>query len=69
MARVRCTVREVTVENDDGHEVDGVEVTCSRCDHATQSYGTGENSVRRCLVLLREECPEGEENFYVSEDD
>jgi hypothetical protein len=24
--------------------------------------------VRRCLVLLREECPEGEANFYVGDD-
>jgi hypothetical protein len=69
MARVLCSVSETTLENDDGHEVDGVVVTCSRCDHATQSFGTGEASVRRCLVLLREECPEGEANFYVSEDD
>jgi hypothetical protein len=34
----------------------------------TESYGTSEASVRRCLVMLREECPRGERNFYVDAD-
>jgi hypothetical protein len=42
---------------------------CLRCDHATESFGHGESSVRRCLALLRDECPNNEENFYVNEDD
>jgi hypothetical protein len=66
--KVTCSVEETTLENDDGIEVDSVCVTCSRCDHATESFGTSEASVKRCLVLLREECPNGENNFYVSED-
>ena len=37
------------------------------CQHTTESFGTGEKSVKRCLVLMRQECPEGEENFYVGE--
>ena len=24
-------------------------------------------SIKRCLVLLRKECPEGENNFYVGD--
>jgi hypothetical protein len=54
----------VTLKNDSGIEVDGVEATCLNCDHKTQSFGTGEKSRKRCLVLMREECPEGEENYY-----
>ena len=32
-----------------------------------EAYGTGENSVKRCLMALREECPKNERNFYVGE--
>ena len=66
--RVYAETAVVTLENDDGYEVDGICATCSRCGYETESYGTGQNSVRRCLVLLREECPNGENNFYVEED-
>jgi len=64
--KVECEVAEVDLENEDGKEVLGVCVTCSRCDHQTHSFGTGEASVKRCLVLLREECPNGENNYYDS---
>lgn len=45
----------------------GVCATCSECDHETESFGTSDRSIKRCLVLMREECPLGEENFYVEE--
>lgn len=65
--RILCSVDQTTLEGDYG-EVDGVEVTCSRCGHTTESYGTSEASVKRCLVLLREECPRRENNFYADEE-
>jgi len=65
--RVTCEVEETQVDGDYG-PVDGVEVTCSRCGHTTESAGTHQRSIKRCLVLLREECPEGESNFYVVPD-
>lgn len=68
-ARVACDVVPVYLENDDGREVEGVVATCSRCGHETESYGMGEASVRRCLALLRAECPCAERNFYVDADD
>lgn len=64
--KVDCTVDETELEGDYG-VVEGVTATCSRCDHVTESYGTTDSSIRRCLVLLREECPRGEQNFYVEE--
>lgn len=67
MDQIKCTVSEVTLENDGGIEVDSVQATCTKCDHTTQSFGTGEGSRKRCLVLMREECPQGEENFYVDD--
>ena len=65
--KVVCEVDETTLENDDGYDVDGVLVTCSRCGHSEESFGTGEASVRRCCALLRENCPLGEANYYVAE--
>lgn len=64
MAYVVCTVEEVEIEDDEGRIVESVRATCSHCDHKTESYGTGGASVRRCLALMHEECPEGENNFY-----
>ena len=61
---VECTVEEVELENDSGREQPGVRVTCSRCDHVVEAFGTGEGSLRRCGALLREECPNNEANFY-----
>ena len=65
--RVTCEAMETEVDGDYGL-VDGVEVTCSRCGHTTESAGTHQRSIKRCLALLREECPEGENNFYVVPD-
>lgn len=62
--KVTCEVQESTEENDDGYEVPCVVVTCSRCKHTTRSFGTSDASVRRCCVLMREECPRDEDNFY-----
>lgn len=67
MARVQCKVEETDLENDDGREVEGVIVTCLECGHQTESFGTSERSIKRCLALMCEECPEGENNFYVAD--
>lgn len=61
--RVETTTTVIELDGDYG-QVESVEVTCDRCNHAEQSYGTGESSVRRCAILLRENCPLGENNYY-----
>ena len=66
--RISCSMLETTLENEDGREQDGILATCRECGHETESFGTGDRSRRRCLVLMREECPNGEENYYVDED-
>ena len=63
---VECQIEEVELENDNGYPVDGVRATCPKCDQQTESFGTSERSIKRCLVLLREECPNGEDNFYAA---
>jgi hypothetical protein len=63
--KIKATISYVDLENDRGYDVEGVRVTCERCGHETESFGTSQASIKRCLVLLREECPEREKNFYV----
>jgi len=65
---VRCTVAcEVVTAYLEGDyaEVEGMCATCSRCGYETESFGTTEASIRRCLALLREGCPNREWNYYV----
>ena len=63
--RVECSVDYCDRSFD---EPPYVVATCSRCGHETKSFGHREASVIRALALLREECPEGQENFYVTDD-
>lgn len=69
MKKVPCKIEEVELETDSGRMILGVRATCTKCDHTTESFGTSEASIKRCLVLMREECEEGEENFYVDENE
>jgi hypothetical protein len=70
MSRVKVDIEEVDdVEDEHGRERDGVRAVCSRCDHKVESFGQTDRSRRRCLALLREECPNNEENYYADADD
>lgn len=69
MDRVTCQIERVPLYNAANRQVFGVEATCSRCDHVTQCFGTSSRSVRRALVMMREDCPRNEENYYVADDD
>lgn len=66
MAKVLCEIEEVELAGDHSDEVPGLCATCARCGHAVEVYGRSDRSERRALVMLREECPEGEANFYVN---
>lgn len=67
MAKISCSIEETYLENENGYEVEGVIATCSKCGHTTESFGTSESSIRRCFAIMNEECPEGENNFYVED--
>ena len=67
--RIEASIDEIELETEEGGMVAAVQATCSRCGHETTSYGTSDKSITRCLVLLREECPKGENNFYYTDDD
>lgn len=71
--KIECEIDECMLDNN-GNVVTGkagdklgVCATCSACGHQTTSFGTGDASRNRCLALMREECPEGESNYYVEE--
>jgi hypothetical protein len=65
--RITCWISDIELETDDVRPIDGVEAECSKCGHTTESYGTDGPSVRRCLVLMHEECPLGHNNYYISD--
>lgn len=65
MARIKCQITETTLEGEYGNDVESVTATCSKCGHTTESYGTEESSIKRCLALMNDECPKGENNYYV----
>lgn len=65
--RIKAEIDETELDNERGRSVAGVTATCSRCGHVTQSFGTEEPSVKRCLAILNAECPNGENNFYIGE--
>jgi len=62
--QVDVDVEEVELEGKNGRPVDGIKVTCSRCDHSVEVFGTSVESVKRGCCMLRDECPLGERNFY-----
>lgn len=66
--RVEVEVTQIEMQGDNSDDVPGVCVSCSRCGHEVEVFGTSDKSVKRGCVMLREECPEGEENFYVAEE-
>ena len=51
-----------------GVEVAGTHAECMKCGHVTKSFGVKEGSAKRCLVLLKQECPKGENNYYVEKE-
>lgn len=65
MARISTTTSYVDLDGDYG-TVEGVEVTCDQCGHSEEAFGTSESSILSCAARLRENCPRGEHNFYVT---
>ena len=68
MSRIDATITTISLDQttDLGEvvHVAGVRASYSACGHETESYGVGRESRKRCLALLREECPLGESNWY-----
>jgi hypothetical protein len=61
--RVEIDISEEEMDGDYG-AVRGLIITCTRCRHSVEVFGTKENSVKRGAVMLRDECPFDEDNCY-----
>jgi hypothetical protein len=64
--RITVEIEEIELDSDYGGTIPGLRVICGRCGHEAEVYGTDEPSIRRGCVMLREECPNGESNFYAA---
>jgi hypothetical protein len=60
---VEATIEPIHLDGDYTN-VPSVSATCEQCGHTTESYGRGEESVRRSLAVLRKECPLRKTNWY-----
>lgn len=67
--KIPCELDFTTNPNHRGILVDCVIAVCTRCEHTTESFGTHDASIKRCLVLMREECPYDEQNFYIEDEE
>ena len=63
--RVSIDISEEDLDGDYG-TVPGLVITCTRCRHSVEVFGTEDNSVKRGAVILRDECPLDEDNFYAA---
>lgn len=64
---VECTISNIELEGDYG-EIESVRARCSFCGHTTESFGRSERSVKRCLLLMRKQCPREEQHYYVKQE-
>jgi hypothetical protein len=67
--KVKCSVGDIELVGEHSDQIPSICVTCDRCDHQVEVFGQSMRSVRRGLIMLREECPMGEGNFYVAEEE
>jgi len=67
--RIKATVEEIELEGDHA-TIPSLQVTCSRCGHSVDVFGTSEASAKRGAVMLAEECPQAAgRNFYVVDEE
>lgn len=62
--KVKAEIDEDYFPGDSGADVAGLRVVCSRCGHSVEVFGQEERSAKRGARMLRDECPEGEDNYY-----
>lgn len=61
--KVSVDIVQEEIEGDYGY-VDGIRLICERCGHEVEIFGTSSASARRGALVLREECPNDESNYY-----
>ena len=61
--KVTLEIHPTEIEGDFS-TVSGLELRCPRCGHVVEVYGDHSASAVRGAVIMREECPLGENNYY-----
>jgi hypothetical protein len=72
LLRLNSMTKKVSVEySTDEYDKPITLATCPDCGATTWSYGQGEGSAKRCMVLMRDECqcPENESGCFFMYDD
>ena len=64
---VLVVFEEIELENEDARHCPGLQATCRRCDLSVEVFGTTERSENYAFVLLHQECPNKEHNYYANE--
>jgi hypothetical protein len=67
--KVQIETDEFYMTNDYGNDVPSLRVICSRCGYSVEVFGVGDLSVGKGALMLREECPEEENNYYILSDE
>lgn len=62
---IACRFTEIEVLNDEEFYVESVEAECTHCGHKTWSFGRSDESRKRCLALMQEECLVSNTNWYI----
>lgn len=68
LRRVLCSIAYIDLPGDYA-PVPSVCAKCPVCGHETESYGQHSASIRRCLAVMREECPRQCAHYYVADED
>lgn len=62
--KISVSIWETSLEGDYG-DIPGLEGECEQCGHTVEVFGDSESSELALCAKMREECPNGENNFYV----
>lgn len=63
MAKVNLEIEECDLDGDYG-TISGLRGSCTKCHHEEEAFGTSEASARKLAVKMKENCPQGESNYY-----
>ena len=63
--KVKVEIAETEVFSERNERpIRGLSLMCRDCGHSIEIFGTGSASAKRGAIMLREQCPYGEKNFY-----
>lgn len=68
MNQIACAKELLNLPNAEGAPTPSIRLVCLRCGVSAEAFGQRGRSIRKCLALLEEKCPEPKTTeHYVSE--